>query len=376
MWRISIRLGAEGTIIGLAAAAVLVFADATWPSVVLAGVAAAQTYGAIRLALALMSGSVNIRYLTAWNDRSGDVVEPPRAPSEPGIHANAMDAVDFRPLTTLIWSDTAATAYELYTIDSALVVLCAAAEEPTVALSRLSNGALLVTTSEVVPPSGRLVVNPIAATATPTTTATATATATAAGATIRDNHIAPPNTLVAEHRRAIGRLQSVGVEATVTTSAAVTDYLRREWESWEQLGPFIGSLLQVAPGRHPLSLEVPPPLMQLQDKIITAMTSTSTSTSTTTSTSSSNATSTPDTATETATATAPTTPVLATPVPSQAVPTDSVPTVPEPVASVPAGSEPQPLVERRGDARYQGDTPPAWTTRRRRSTDRPIGAPQ
>ena len=276
LWRVSVRLALESATVAIAVVAVYLVGaigpggltlpglgttGLGWPAAMVIAIAVVQLFAITRLALALATGSVNVRYLLAWDKSASAVTTLPNIGAtarQDAERTHAMDAVGFHYLAALARPGKQQAAFEVYTIDSGLVMLCASHDEPTIALSQLSTGTLLLTTTEVVPPSTGLLVNLVTA---------EDAASKGAG---------PLTFLVSEHRHAIGRLQAAGVEALVTTAAVVGEYLDREWDAWDQLGPFVGSLVRVEPGTRPFALEVVPPLGQLHDRIMSSITITPT----------------------------------------------------------------------------------------------------
>ena len=112
----------------------------------------------------------------------------------------------------------------VYASTARLVFAAATPEgEPFVVLSKLSDGRILVTTREFVPPHERVVLN--------------------------QNRRQSLGGLIESHVEMLDILRRMGLHVVESSSDVVVDQLRFEWEAWDHLGPFFGPLLAV--GRRP-----------------------------------------------------------------------------------------------------------------------------
>jgi hypothetical protein len=188
---------------------------------------------AVRLVAALATNPVGHRFLSAWTDPTEHLEVVSRAAEdEPGVDRAGLDDLGFRFVLGLARSDEPRgedggirDRLDLYRGGGGRVLLaCGAAGESTV-LSRLSDGRLLVTSSELVPPRCELAVNHVAP--------------------------GPVDHLVGAHGRRLVELGAAGVDTRATWPDSMVELLGLEWDAWSRLGPLVGPLLGLERRRWP-----------------------------------------------------------------------------------------------------------------------------
>ncbi len=378
VWRVLRRLTLDAVLTAVLVTGAVIAIGTSWPTAVLGGVVAAQCVGAGRLIAALLTGPVDAGYLVTWENAVEDL-QPRQSAGRPETEiTDSLQQTEFRFLTVLGWGEGAADdGYALYGLDSELLLICVGLDdEPMVVLSRLTDGRILLTTSETVPSLESMVV--------------------------KRSESATVELLIASHAEAIAQLRLSGVNLTRVGPEVVAQYLRIEWEAWDQMGPFVGALIAIAPGRQPLSLGVRLPADQLWSRAISNRPSQAG----------------PAIAAPQINASAVPAPVVAAPVvaapvvtapaiaapparppertaPGTSSPGTAAPTIPAPTPAAPAQAAPataapvrvptidrpppvvgerEPEVRAPVPGRYPPGAPPSWTTKQRGS-GKPIGSP-
>lgn len=187
---------------------------------------------ALRLVAALATNPVGHRFLSAWTDPTDNLEVVSRAEDEPGADQAMIDELGFRFVMGLARSDerrsadgTTGDRIDLYRGGGGRVLLGRDGVGELTALSRLSDGRLLVTSSGLVPPRSGLVVN----------------------------HVdrGPVDHLVEAHGRRLVELAGAQIDARPTWPDAMVELLGLEWDAWFQLGPVVGPLLAMERRRRP-----------------------------------------------------------------------------------------------------------------------------
>lgn len=191
-----------------------------------AALAAGLTVVGLRLAWALATNPINNRYLLAWTDPSLELQPVPlldpldAVPSETGL----IFAVRFADPAT-------GRSIGVHRNDSGSTILTAVdGDREHTAISRLSDGRMLVTSANLIPPCGSVIINRCPA--------------------------AGPSELLQSHSARLDELAGRGLEAIRTDNLAVTEQLHLEWRSWDELGPFVGPFVAVDHHRRPLAIQV------------------------------------------------------------------------------------------------------------------------
>lgn len=218
---------------GVVATCLLLAVDAL-PTAAL-GLVTIQVFGLARLVAAVLFNPVNHRYLMAWEDGSGRLRPTGADRTDRSPMDIELDHIALHHLVrmTVPGSDEEAADWlDVYVSPSRLVVATVDGDDRLLLLSKLTDGRLLVTATETVPPHRRLVLNPTDETTTPR--------------------------ILLRHVERLHSLRPDGIEAVPTGHDTVVEQLRLEWSSWNQLGPFVGPFLAVDPRPQPHLLQVRP----------------------------------------------------------------------------------------------------------------------
>lgn len=236
--RILTRMMVEGATAAVIGASLGLAVGLDPPAAMMAALAIAQLTWIVRLGVAIWFNPVNHRYLSAWDDQSQYLLpSPPSESAERPLDAD-LGRLGLCHLVRLDRPDIPTDGYEIYASGSRLVLAAVGAGGRQCAiLSRLSDGRLLVTSAEVVPPYTGVMINLA--------------------------FERSPSELVLRHIETLSRLRNEGLSALPSGYDLVIDQLRSEWAAWDELGPFIGPLLAVDPRRQPhlLQARVPADLL-------------------------------------------------------------------------------------------------------------------
>ncbi len=275
---VATQLVIEGVLVGLVVALLAMRASVDGPMVVVLAVVLGQGFAVARLVAGLLFNPVNHRFLMGWlskRDGAADQLAP--APHGPGREPDTLDTqtdietgldrgigdilarLDFEPVVRLadrldpIDAGTdgdgshgedpdhpAGDHYDVYASPCRLIIALEGPGQPLVVLSTLSDSRLLVTATETVPPNVGLVAN----------------LSEAEG----------PNELILDHLDRLDLLRDRSLVAVGSGPESVVDFLRLEWDSWNQLGPFIGPFLAIDARPQPHLLQVRIPGQALWDR--------------------------------------------------------------------------------------------------------------
>ncbi len=271
--RVATRLMIEAVVIAALVCAVTAVVGLQPALILPVGFAAAQIHVVVRIAAALATNPINLRYLMGWDSRSRFLqpVSVGTAEQRSRIDGRFKD-LDLDHLLTLgepggpgrpgESAEPAVGRREIYGSKSRLVIVAVdpgsgspsddgddrAPAEPEeqldedlsdsclTAISRLADGRLVVTTSEVVPPHAGVIMN-------------------------RCPEVGVPDLLLS-HVEMLDRLRQHGLRTVRCGAEAAIDQLHCEWEAWDRLGPFLGPFLAVdrRPQPHLLLVRLPDPL--------------------------------------------------------------------------------------------------------------------
>lgn len=213
---------------------------------------AAMALALLRVGLALATNPINHRYLLRWDDPTVGLTEVPVGPDDP-VDRSAFEPRGLSPLARLevaasgspasaIDAETSAETsddnededeervrppgLDLYRADRGRLLVTVGDDGVVTVLSRLADGRSLVTSTDFVPPSDRLVVQRVP---------------DPASEELGDLL----DRLVVEQVGRLLQLRADGIEVVETGVDAVLDGLRAEWEAWQDIGPFIGPLIRL-----------------------------------------------------------------------------------------------------------------------------------
>ncbi len=236
--RVLTRLVVEGAVVAVLGSATGVLLGLDPLTAIMASVVAAHLYSLLRLGVAIWCNPVNHRYLSRWEDHSQHLrPSPPTKSAERPLDAD-LGRIGLRHLVRLDRSDMATDGYEVYASGSRLVLAAVGAGGGQCAiLSRLSDGRLLVTSPDLVPPSHGVMINLA--------------------------FEGSPSELVLRHIETLTRLRHQGLSTLPAGYDLLIDQLRLEWQAWDELGPIIGPLLAIDPRPQPhlLQARVPADLL-------------------------------------------------------------------------------------------------------------------
>ncbi len=195
--------------------------------VALAVVAGAPTFIGLRLLVACLVNPTSSSYLVRWPRPAGALT--PAKPTNVGTPVDvALRAAGFSSRGAFNeWGGATTNLYD----DAATRLVMTSGDDDVIILTGLSDGRLCITTTSVIPPHERLVVN----------------------------H-EPKNDmggLLASHDRSIDEVTGGSIARRVDVRAHfVVELLAIEWDIWEQIGPLYGPFVAVGNRPQPSLLRV------------------------------------------------------------------------------------------------------------------------
>lgn len=209
------RLASETLIIAIAASAVVVVAGGGTERAVMVAVFAIVLFSPLRWGVACLTNPTSSSYLTDWTCPSGDLVAIPRA--KPGSSLDlSLHAAGLRFYGAYL--HTGGATMEIYGSEEALLVVTTAEEDVQV-ISNLVDGRLLVSTTMLIPPHERLIVNHRAR--------------------------ADVSALLASHRDLLVDLKSAGSAVAVVDPRVLVDMHVLEWEAWQEVGLVLSPVVDI-----------------------------------------------------------------------------------------------------------------------------------
>ncbi len=221
------RLGIEAGVVCALVVGALVVAEINTPIVILTGASTIPTFIVIRLALSCALNPTSSSYLVRWPRPSGSL--SPAEPTNVGSATDiALQAAGFLPRGAFSeWGGATTNLYD----DASCTLVLTCHEDDVVVLSGLTDGRLCVTTTYVIPPHERLIVNQ--------ERASDVGSVLASHATLLDAIIGQPT-----------------IGAVETNAQFIVDLLVLEWDIWDQLGPVFGPFVAVGNRPQPSLLRV------------------------------------------------------------------------------------------------------------------------
>jgi len=256
--RVAARVSVEATVAGACAGAGAWYTGSAAVVSIVLGLLVGQALGGLRLALAVLGNPVNHRYLMAWANPAGRLRPVPApGPANPRVATSLTDhgfehvlrlesggdhPIDERPDPPGEGCDgSGPDGIDVFRAASGLVLVAAADDGETTVLSELSDGRTVVTSAGFVPPRNGVVVG--------------------------RHRRAEPLDLVMTHVERLEVLRATGAHTVAAGPGLVLDQIRAEWDSWQELGPFIGPLVATGEGRrNPLLLQVRIPEWSVWDR--------------------------------------------------------------------------------------------------------------
>ncbi len=225
--KVAQRLAIEAGVVCALVLGALVTAEVNTPIVILTGVSTIPTFIVIRLALSFALNPTSSSYLVRWPRPSGSL-----SPAEPTNVGSATDialrAAGFLPRGAFCeWGGATTNLYD----DASCTLVLTCHEDDVVVLTGLNDGRLCVTTTYVIPPHERLIVNQ--------ERASDVGSVLASHATLLDVVTGQPT-----------------ISAIETTAQFIVDLLVLEWDIWDQLGPVFGPFVAVGNRPQPSLLRV------------------------------------------------------------------------------------------------------------------------
>lgn len=262
MTRVLSRVLAETVVFGAAVAAWARTTDLEVAVSAILVVLAGQSFVVVRIGAAMTFNPVSHRYLMGWLSKPDGLLDRLRptegGPSDGGGLETVLTDIGLRPSAGLDWPDDEATAAgenaeteaspdpwsRIYTSASRLILVTVGQSgQPLTALSRLDDGRVVVSSSSFIPPNRAVLFNQVSA--------------------------KRPAPLLAAHIDRLEELRTQGLVAVAAGHDLVIDQLRHEWDSWNQLGPFLGPFLAVDARPQPHLLQVRPPPDELWQQAAT-----------------------------------------------------------------------------------------------------------
>ncbi len=243
--RIASRLFVESAVVAAVALSAALAVELDTVVGVLVAVAAAQAFAFARVVSAVMLNPVNHRYLSRWEDTAHRLQPVDADDLGEGPLDASLVAMGFGPLTRLARPEAADSGFDVYASSARLVVVSASRDgEPLVIVSRVSDGRILITTRELVPPHTGVIVN--------------------------QNRRATMADLIESHVEMLEVLRRQGLHVVEAGHEIVVDQVRLEWQAWDHLGPFIGPFLAVGRRPKPLVLQARVPEHVLWERTATS----------------------------------------------------------------------------------------------------------
>lgn len=220
------RLAVETVaVVGIVVAGVAASGGST-QSVILATSATALLYPAARWAVGCLTNATSSSYLNNWPRPSGELVSVPQ--TNIGLPVDiALTAAGLRFYDA--YSEWGGATTSVYGSHDPLLVTTSADDDIAV-ITGLTDGRLCISTTQLIPPNERLIVN--------------------------HEPASDVTSLLASHGTLVETLTTQGAEVADADINFVVDFLLLEWESWQQVGPFIAPFVDMDHRLHPSVLTV------------------------------------------------------------------------------------------------------------------------
>lgn len=182
----------------------------------------------LRVGLALASNPVTSAYLLRWPHPGSTI-----AAVEPTCVGTATDTAlkQFRFTLRGAFDEWGGAITNLYTMDSGQIVVTTSDADDVMAISALGDRRLVVTSTQMVPPHERLIVN----------------------------RVESPDVraLLTSHLDLLKRIMQQGsIDVLESTMDQVVEVLAIEWDAWDQIGPVLGPFVRIGQRSQPTLLQV------------------------------------------------------------------------------------------------------------------------
>jgi hypothetical protein len=182
----------------------------------------------VRVAIALASNPITATYLMRWPHPASTVtsVESTSLGTKTDTALN-----QFRFSLRGAFDEWGGATTNLYTMGSGQIIVTTSEEDDVMAVSVRADRRLVVTTTQLLPPHERLIVNHVG--------------------------VVDVRELLTSHVALLKRVGGTEGSAVVAaTMDQVIEVLAVEWDAWDQIGPFLGPLVAVGQRRYTTLLQV------------------------------------------------------------------------------------------------------------------------